>query len=45
MTDSAAGESNATYNADGQMIEQLLPNGLAQQIEYSHAGERGRPHL
>ena len=38
MTDSAAGTFKAIYNADGQMIEQLLPNGLAQQIEYDEAG-------
>ena len=28
MTDSAAGTFKATYNADGQMTEQLLPDGL-----------------
>ena len=34
MTDSAAGTFKATYNADGQMTEQLLPDGLAQKIGY-----------
>lgn len=38
MTDSAAGAFKATYNADGQMTEQLLPNGLAQQISYDETG-------
>ena len=38
MTDSAAGTFEATYDADGKMTEQLLPNGLAQRIEYDEAG-------
>jgi RHS repeat-associated protein len=38
MTDSAAGSFKATYNADGQMISQLLPNGLAQKLEYDPEG-------
>ena len=38
MTDSAAGTFKATYNADGQMTEQLLPDGLAQKIGYDPAG-------
>lgn len=38
MTDSAAGTFKATYNADGQMTEQLLPNGLAQKIAYGPEG-------
>jgi RHS repeat-associated protein len=38
MTDSAAGTFKATYNADGQMTEQLLPNGLAQRIDYDETG-------
>ena len=38
MTDSAAGTFKATYNADGQLTEQLLPNGLAQKISYDHEG-------
>jgi RHS repeat-associated protein len=38
MTDSAAGAFKATYDADGQMTEQLLPNGLAQQISYDEEG-------
>jgi YD repeat-containing protein len=28
----------ATYNADGQMTEQLLPDGLAQKVSYDPAG-------
>jgi RHS repeat-associated protein len=39
MADSAAGTFKATYNADGQMTEQLLPDGLAQKISYNPAGE------
>lgn len=38
MTDSAAGVFKATYNAGGQMTEQVLPNGLAQEIEYDESG-------
>lgn len=38
MTDSAAGTFKATYNADGQMTEQLLPDGLDQRISYDPAG-------
>ncbi len=38
MTDSAAGTFKATYNADGQMTEQLLPDGLAQLITYGPEG-------
>ncbi len=38
MTDSAAGTFKATYNADGQMTEQLLPNGLAQKLAYGPEG-------
>ena len=38
MTDSAAGTFKATYNADGQMTEQLLPNGLAQKVSYDPEG-------
>ena len=38
LTDSAAGTFKATYNADGQMTEQLLPDGLAQKIGYDPAG-------
>ncbi len=38
MTDSAAGTFKATYNADGQMIEQLLPDGLAQKVAYNPEG-------
>jgi RHS repeat-associated protein len=38
MTDSAAGTFKAAYNADGQMTEQLLPNGLAQKITYGPEG-------
>ncbi len=38
MTDSAAGPFKASYNADGQMTEQLLPDGLAQKISYDPEG-------
>lgn len=38
MTDSAAGTFKATYDADGQMTEQLLPDGLAQQVGYGTDG-------
>ena len=38
MTDSAAGTFKALYNADGQMTEQLLPNGLAQKVSYGPEG-------
>ncbi len=37
LADSAAGTFQATYNADGQMTEQLLPDGLAQRISYDPA--------
>ena len=37
-TDYYAGAFTATYNADGQMTEQILPNGLAQQIAYDVDG-------
>jgi RHS repeat-associated protein len=38
LLDSAAGTFTAVYNANGQMTEQLLPNGLAQQITYDPQG-------
>ena len=38
LTDSAADTFQATYNADGQTIEQLLPDGLAQKISYDPSG-------
>jgi RHS repeat-associated protein len=38
LTDSAAGSFEASYDADGKMTEQLLPNALAQQITYDEAG-------
>lgn len=38
MLDSAAGTFEATYDADGKMTEQLLPNGLAQKITYGPEG-------
>ncbi len=38
MTDSAAGTFKAGYNGDGQMTEQLLPNGLSQKVEYDPEG-------
>jgi YD repeat-containing protein len=37
LTDSAAGAFTATYDADGHMTEQLLPDGLAQKIGYDAA--------
>jgi len=39
MTDSAVGTFKATYNADGAMTEELLPNGLAARTTYDEAGE------
>lgn len=38
MTDSAAGTFTASYDADARMVEQILPNGLAQQITYDATG-------
>jgi len=38
LVDSAAGTFTATYNADGKMAEQILPDGLAQQITYGPEG-------
>ena len=38
LVDSAAGTFTAAYNANGQMTEQVLPNGLAQQITYDPEG-------
>jgi RHS repeat-associated protein len=38
LTDSAAGTFQATYNADSQMTEQLLPDGLDQKISYDPSG-------
>jgi RHS repeat-associated protein len=38
LVDSAAGTFTATYNADGQMTEQMLPNGLEQKITYDVTG-------
>lgn len=38
MEDSAAGTFTATYDADGQMIEAGLPNGLVAQAAYDEAG-------
>ena len=38
LEDSAAGTFKAAYNADGQMTEQLLPDGLAQKVSYDPAG-------
>ena len=32
------GQLKASYNADGQMTEQLLPDGLAQKIGYDPGG-------
>jgi RHS repeat-associated protein len=38
LIDSAAGTFKASYNADGQLVNQLLPDGLAQKISYDEAG-------
>lgn len=38
LIDSAAGTFKASYDADGKMIEQLLPDGLAQKIAYDEDG-------
>jgi RHS repeat-associated protein len=38
VVDSAAGTFTAAYNADGAMTEQVLPNGLAQQVTYDVVG-------
>jgi RHS repeat-associated protein len=38
LTDSAAGTFTATYNADGEMTEQRLPDGLNQKVEYDSSG-------
>jgi RHS repeat-associated protein len=38
LTDSAAGTFKATYDADGKMTEQLLPDGLAQEVGYGPEG-------
>jgi RHS repeat-associated protein len=38
MIDSAAGTFKASFNADGQMTEQILPDGLAQKVSYDAEG-------
>jgi RHS repeat-associated protein len=38
LVDSAAGTFTAAYNADGAMIEQVLPDGLAAQTTYDPEG-------
>ena len=38
MTDSAAGVFRAAYDADGNMLEQELPNGLKAQTTYDESG-------
>jgi RHS repeat-associated protein len=38
LHDSAASIFTATYNADGKMTEQLLPDGLAQKLTYDPEG-------
>src|SRR4051812_26773861 len=38
LVDSAAGTFTATYNTDGKLTEQLLPDGLAQQVTYDPEG-------
>ena len=39
MSDSAAGTFTASYDADGKMIEEGLPNGLVAKTSYDGAGE------
>jgi len=39
MTDSAAGTFTASYDADGKMLEEGLPNGLVAKTTYNEAGE------
>jgi RHS repeat-associated protein len=39
LTDTSAGVFTASYDANGEMTAQLLPDGLAQQISYDPAGE------
>ena len=38
MEDTAAGVFTASYDADGNIVEQTLPNGLAAQTTYDEAG-------
>lgn len=38
LTDSAAGTFTASYDADGNLVEQGLPNGLAAQTTYDETG-------
>jgi RHS repeat-associated protein len=39
MNDSAAGTFTASYNADGKVIEEGLPNGLVAETTYDEAGQ------
>jgi RHS repeat-associated protein len=39
MNDSAAGTFTASYDADGKMLEEGLPNGLVAKTAYNEAGE------
>ncbi|HKT82634.1 MAG TPA: RHS repeat-associated core domain-containing protein [Solirubrobacterales bacterium] len=39
MSDSAAGMFTASYDADGKMLEEGLPNGLVAKTTYNEAGE------
>lgn len=39
LEDSAAGTFTAAYDADGKMIERVLPNGLTAKTTYNEAGE------
>jgi RHS repeat-associated protein len=39
LEDSAAGTFTAGYDADGNMIERVLPNGLTAKTTYNEAGE------
>jgi RHS repeat-associated protein len=40
LEDSAAGTFTATYDADGNMTERTLPDGLTAKTTYNEAGER-----
>jgi RHS repeat-associated protein len=39
MNDSAAGTFTASYDADGRMLEEGLPNGLVAKMAYDEAGQ------
>ena len=39
LEDSAAGVFTASYDADGNLVEQMLPNGLAEKTTYDEVGQ------